>query len=154
MASFKKALAVVLDLEGTAAKPYDNDRNDSGNWIGEETVLQGGKWVKVVVAKIGVGIVAGTKWGVTAIEVAKMLGKRLVTAEDVKNFPMEKVEEFYMIRWNEIRGDEIKDEEIATDIFQFGVNSGMTNSVKKWQRAQNLPETGKMDDLTLQNINE
>lgn len=155
MADFKIALAWVLRNEGTAAKPYDNDRSDSGNWIGQKLVqIPGGGQELRWVAEIGVGIVAGTKWGITALEVREYYG-RPITADDVKNMPDAVRDEIYARKyWRVIRGDEINDQETANEIMDFGVNTGVVNGIKKWQRAQGLPETGEMDELTMQNINE
>ncbi len=150
MADFKIALAWVLRNEGTAAKPYDNDRDDSGNWIGQKLVDGVLKWV----AEIGIGIVAGTKWGITALEVREYYG-RPITADYVKNMPDSVRDEIYARKyWRVIRGDEINDQETANEIMDFSVNTGVVNGIKKWQRAQGLEETGKMDTITMQNINE
>ncbi len=64
------------------------------------------------------------------------------------------VDIFYIVNfWGKVRGDEIKDQEIANNLFDAAVNNGDTTAIKMLQEVLNLPETGKMDNQTLHTLN-
>jgi lysozyme family protein len=53
--------------------------------------------------------------------------------------PEELIHKFYKTRfWDQIRGDEISDQDVANNIFDFAVNAGVTRAVKSAQRAANI----------------
>jgi len=117
---------------------YDIMPEDNGNWTG---------------GKRGVGRLSGTIDGITAYEVSKYIGHE-ASPDEVKNFP--ESGKLYIYRnkyWNVIKGDEIKDQDIANSLADFDVNVGIKTGIKKLQVAAGLPETGVMDDLTLKTIN-
>jgi lysozyme family protein len=134
MADFILAYNKTVANEGG----YDDDPADKGNWTGKA---------------VGKGTLAGTIKGITCWEVEDYYG-RSVTASDVKNFPESAIQEIYKRKyWDVMRGDEIENQGFANQIFDFGVNVGINTGIKQWQRAQGLPETGKMDSATLSNLN-
>jgi lysozyme family protein len=54
--------------------------------------------------------------------------------------------------WDVIRGDEIHDQEEAQRIYDMEVNKD-TTAIVLAQRVLHLPETGHMDDITLNKLN-
>lgn len=55
--------------------------------------------------------------------------------------------------WNPIWGDKITKQEVANEIYDFGVNAGVATSIKLQQRQFKMRETGKMDDELLKKLN-
>lgn len=64
------------------------------------------------------------------------------------------VKEFYKTNfWQVIRGDEIISHEIAASIYDSAVNMGPKQAIILAQRSLGVPETGHMDNLTLDKLN-
>lgn len=64
------------------------------------------------------------------------------------------VRSLYRIKyWDEIQGDRIMKQEIADSIYDSAVNMGPSRAIKLSQKALGLPESGKMDDTTLNRLN-
>lgn len=62
--------------------------------------------------------------------------------------------EFYaQSEWAQIRGDEIVDQSIANLTFDMAVNKGVAIAIEYLQQSAGIPETGIMDDATLNAIN-
>lgn len=155
MADFKIAFKKTVGNEGD----YDNHSDDRGNWN---------------TGVIGVGVLAGTKYGITCWEVGEFLKRPMksytyvnsnkqetkvsgyqVSADDVKNFSLENAQAIYKKKyWDIMRGDEINDQDYANTIFDFGVNTGISNGIGKWQSTIGVPATKKMDEVTLKKTNE
>lgn len=55
--------------------------------------------------------------------------------------------------WNPIRGDEIKSQDEANAIYDSAVNMGVGAAVKLAQKALALPESGRMNNATLDKLN-
>lgn len=55
--------------------------------------------------------------------------------------------------WTPLRGDEITSQGVAEMLFDAGVNLGLGTTLKLAQVALGLPQTGKMDDATLEALN-
>lgn len=55
--------------------------------------------------------------------------------------------------WDIIRGDEIKDQAAANMIYDSAVNIGTRPAIKLAQRSLALPETGIMNNTTLNKLN-
>jgi len=55
--------------------------------------------------------------------------------------------------WNPIWGDRINRQEVANEIYDFGVNAGVATSIKLQQRQFKMRETGKMDEKLLAKLN-
>ena len=65
------------------------------------------------------------------------------------------VREFYKREfWEKMRGDEIGSQEIASSIFNFGVNAGMSMAVKIAQIVVNATPDGGMGAKTLELLNQ
>lgn len=64
------------------------------------------------------------------------------------------VESFYRKEfWDELRGDEIRTQTVANQLFDMAVNAGTSTSLKCFQRSRGLKETGKLDAETWDEIN-
>lgn len=62
--------------------------------------------------------------------------------------------EFYKTNfWDVIGGDAIEDQRSANILYDFGVNSGQSRSIKNIERVLNLPETGKISAKLIEAIN-
>ena len=72
----------------------------------------------------------------------------------MKNLSKEIAAEIYRKKyWKVIRGDEITNQTISESIYDSAVNMGCSQAIKLCQRAASLPETGRMDDITLKFLN-
>lgn len=134
MASFEISYQKTKIHEGK----YTCVKEDSGNWTG---------------GKVGAGNLVGTNWGISAPVMAQYL-KRTPTADDMKNMPESTAKAIYKANyWAPIKGDVIKSQAKADIIYDDAVNTGVSNAIKKAQRVCGVPETGRMDDLTIQKLN-
>lgn len=55
--------------------------------------------------------------------------------------------------WNLIWGDKINNQRVANELYDFGVNAGVAQSIKLSQRQFGLRETGVMDNNLLSKLN-
>lgn len=55
--------------------------------------------------------------------------------------------------WNPIWGDEIKNQKVANDLYDTGVNCGVSMSIKLSERQFKMKETGRMSDELLSKLN-
>lgn len=55
--------------------------------------------------------------------------------------------------WNPICGDEIKNQKVANDLYDTGVNCGVSMSIKLSERQFKMKETGHMSDELLNKLN-
>ena len=134
MADFKIAFNRRLPIEG----PWAIDKTDDGCWTG---------------GKQGVGDCIGCTWGITAEELSTYLGKT-ATMEDMKNLIPEVAAIIEKPKyWAGFRGDEIIDQGIANDLYDSCFNQGEGTGIREIQQAAGLPVTGKMDDNTLNHLN-
>lgn len=124
MADFKKALDEVLKHEGG----YVNDHDDSG---GE------------------------TYKGISRNNWPKWTGWTYVDAKEFGSPSLQKeVEAFYRKNfWDEIKGDDIKSQIIATSIFDFAVNAGVKTSVVLAQYVVRASADGIIGGQTISLIN-
>lgn len=117
---------------------YTDMPEDNGNWTSN---------------KQGVGELIGTNRGITAWEYKNFLG-RTPTVAEMKAMPVEHAMSIFKKNyWDKIRGDEIKDQGIANDLYDTCVNQGLVTGIRQIQEAADLAITGKMDDTTLKNLN-
>jgi lysozyme family protein len=64
------------------------------------------------------------------------------------------VADFYRVNfWNTIRDDEIKNEDVAFTIFDFGVNAGVKTGVSLAQKVMDTATDGIFGRQTLEKIN-
>lgn len=134
MADFKIAYGITAINEGG----YSNSPDDNGNWT---------SGVK------DMGILVGTNLGVSAPVLMKYLG-RIPTVNDMKNLSVETAQKIYKKNyWDMIRGDEIKSQAAGNSIYDSCVNMGVSRAIKLLQVVLLLPQTGIMDDKTLNKLN-
>lgn len=134
MANFDIAYNRTAKNEGG----YTNNPHDRGNWTD---------------GVAGSGVLIGTNYGISAPVLKKFLG-RTPTVEEMKNLPIATVKKIYKSDyWNPFRGDEVIVQEIANSIYDSAVNMGAGTAIKLCQRSLKMPETGKMDDATLNRLN-
>lgn len=135
MANFEIADKLTRKAEGG----YSDHREDNGNWTG---------------GKIGVGVLIGTKYGISAPVLMTYLG-RVPTVLEMKNLSSETVTKIYNKNyWKAIKGDEITNQDIANKIYDMAVTSGPGTAIKLAKRVRNHPESTKMDDAFLKLLNQ
>jgi lysozyme family protein len=65
-----------------------------------------------------------------------------------------KVGNFYKVNfWDPIRGDEITDQDVANNIYDFGVNSGVSRTIKYMQTVLKVTVDGMFGPVTLNKLN-
>jgi lysozyme family protein len=102
---------------------------------------------------VGVGVLIGTNFGVSAPLLKQFLGRN-PTVTEMKNLSLDTVKNlFKKLYWDAIRGDEIINQEIANEFFDDAILSGQVSAIKKMQTVLGLSVTGKMDKQTLDKIN-
>ena len=81
--------------------------------------------------------------------------KPLKTGQFIKNSTLDAmVAGFYQHWfWSIIRGDEIINQNVASDLFDKAVNMGTHQAIILSQRSLEIKETGTMDDATLNTLN-
>lgn len=103
---FDEAFRILIENEGS----YTNNYNDRGNWTS---------------GVVGKGEQRGTKYGISAMSYPFL---------DIKNLTIDDVKKIYKKDWwDKLRLDDLP-EEIAFDMFDMAVNSGISNSVKTLQK--------------------
>jgi len=134
----------MAKFEISYAKTHLNERGytlvpeDGGNWTGGSQ---------------GVGVLIGTKDGISAPVLCAYL-KRTATAQEMKDLPEAIKKAIYRSEyWNVIEGDKIRVQEAADSLYDSAVNFGCRRGIILAQRSLDIPETGKMDDLTMAKIN-
>lgn len=102
----------------------------------------------------GISRRANPKWlGWKTIDAAK---KKSGFPKNLKNDAIlqQQVRTLYRTNyWNPIWGDKITKQEVANEIYDFGVNAGVATSIKLQQRQFKMRETGKMDNELLKKLN-
>ncbi len=112
MADFKKAAAVTLNLEGG----YQNLKKDSGNYNSK-------------------GQLVGTNKGISAKTYEKWI-KRVPTVADMKAITKETALEIYrQWYWKPIGVEALKDQQLATFIFDYAINGGGSDALAGVRRA-------------------
>ena len=119
--NFAPALADVLVHEGG----YTADRRDPGNWTG---------------GKVGVGVLKGTKKGISAAAFPHL---------DIKALNDNQIADIYEARyWRPIRGDELPGG-IDLSTMDYAVNSGVSRSAKDLQRVLQVAVDGIIGPATI-----
>lgn len=78
-----------------------------------------------------------TNFGITRDTYARWIGSS-VSVDDVKNMPLEDVNQiYYAYYWSPLNLDQIKDQTVATAIFDMGVNFGIHRGAMLAQAAVN-----------------
>jgi lysozyme family protein len=129
MADFKKALPIILEHEG--------------NILTETSGDLGGR----------------TYAGITQKYFPKWRGWAIIATLGLKNGQHspeldEPVGELYEdIFWKKLNADSIESQEEINSIIDFAVNTGIVPAVKLAQRALGITETGHVDGMTLDSLN-
>jgi lysozyme family protein len=120
-ANLERILSLVFGHEGG----FTDDPKDKGNWTG---------------GKIGLGVIKGTKYGISAAA---------YPTTDIAGLTLAKAAALYRRDyWGKIRGDELPSG-LDYCLFDFAVNSGVARAIMGLQRALNLADDGKMGPITL-----
>lgn len=115
MASFEEAKKISLKLEGG----YQAHPSDSGNYNSR-------------------GELVGTKYGIAAKTYEGATGVT-PTVAIMKNLTLDKATAIYKsLFWKTIGGDHIKSQAVANNLFDHGVNAGVSRAVKMMQAALNM----------------
>ena len=133
MADFNPAFEKVLKHEGG----YVNDPDDPG-----------GETYKGVARKIW------SKWeGWTTIDILKRernFPKNLEDKQELQDMVMH----FYQVNfWDPVKGDDINDQEVATSIFDFGVNAGVRTSSSLAQMVVGANPDGVIGPKSIEKLN-
>lgn len=111
MADFNQAFDRTVKLEGG----YSTDRGDSGNYTGNSK--KSGKFV-------------GTKFGVSAIAYQEAF-KKVPTVADMKDITKDDARKVYKaLFWDKIKGDFIKDQQVAEIVFDHAINTYPPRAVR------------------------
>lgn len=133
MADFKTAHVKVAANEGG----YVNDKNDRG----------GETWK-------GIARVMNPQWpGWKVIDSYRNDSRFPAILKTLPDLEREVLAFYKAYYWNVIKGDDLKHQEVATSLYDSAVNMGPKQAIKLAQRAAKIPETGKMDLLTLETLN-
>ena len=136
MANYDLAFDASIGVEGD---DWELAPNDNGSWTG---------------GSMNKGTCIGTKYGITAIDLAKILGRE-PSMQDMKALTIAQVKAFNKpVYWDVIRGDEIKSQDNANKLFESGYNAGVSTAIGMMQEALGVAVTKKMDNNTLTALNE
>lgn len=92
-----------------------------------------------------------TNWGIT-IHDARMYWKRDACADDVRGMPKDVAKRIYRTKyWDAMRCDELP-AGVDYAVFDFGVNSGVTRSLKFLEGIAGVPQDGKPDDTLIRTV--
>lgn len=95
----------------------------------------------------------GTNAGVTTQTLSDYLG-RPATTDDVKNLTMDQCRGIYQPKyWNQIVGDQLLYQSVATALFDMSVLQGPRQAVKLAQRIVKATDDGVMGQKTISAIN-
>lgn len=122
--NFAQAFEILIEVE----KGLSMDPKDNGNWTG---------------AKVGVGVLKGTKYGISA---------GAYPNEDIKNLTLERAKLLYLRDYWNVAGCTAVPEAIRFDLFDTAVNSGVGRAARLLQRAVGTVEDGSIGPKTLQAI--
>lgn len=135
MADFEIAYKRTSIFEGG----YSNVPDDNGNWTG---------------GRKGSGTLVGTNFGISAPDYAAYIGK-VPTVDDMKNMPVSIAKIIYKKKyWAAVHGDEIRNQQIANNLYDMAVNAGIGAAIMLANRKANLPEKTRWDDTLLNAINQ
>lgn len=120
-ANFQACLDITLGHEGG----YSGERADPGNWTG---------------GKVGLGRLAGTKFGISAAAYPTLNITALTPADAARIYAAD--------YWRPVQGDALPaGVDLAT--FDFGVNSGVSRAVKALQSSVGAKVDGQLGPLTV-----
>lgn len=121
----RETLAKVMPLVFKHEGGFTLHRADPGNWTG---------------GKVGVGVLKGTKYGISAASFPTL---------DIKNITQAQATEIYRLHyWNMIRGDDLP-KGIDYAVLDFAINSGVSRATFFLQRALKVEDDGIIGPETL-----
>ena len=133
MANFLSAFQKVLKHEGG----YVNDPSDPG-----------GETYKGVARQVW------SKWDGWPLIDAQKQQPGFPASLDKNADLQEKIEQFYHSNyWDRVRGDLIKDDNVATSLFDFAVNAGAGTSVSLTQMVIGVEADGVLGDESIEKLN-
>ena len=126
MSIWEKCYSKTLKFEGE----FQDNPKDKGNWTGGE---------------IGLGILKGTKYGISAASYPSL---------DIKSLTQEQAIEIYRRDfWNEMHLSAIDSNRVAWKIFDIAVNCGQRTAAKILQKSVGVEPDGVIGDVTLRAVN-
>lgn len=133
MADFNKAFQLMIANEGG----YVNDPDDPG-----------GETYKGIARKIF------SKWeGWTKVDMLKKQAN-FPTNLDADTELQQNVSDFYQVTfWDKMNGDQINNQEVASSIFDFGVNAGIETSASLAQKVVGVDVDGSIGKNTVAKLN-
>jgi lysozyme family protein len=124
MSNFNKFFDRLIGHEGK----FQNNRADRGNWTG---------------GKVGVGLLKGTKFGISAMAYPDL---------DIANLTVEEVKPIYKRDyWDRFQAESYHPA-IGFQTFDAGVNHGPGNAVRFLQRAAGVLDDGDMGPASLRAV--
>lgn len=142
MADFKVAHKITADCEGG----YVNDPKDAGG----ETIFGIARnfWKDLPLWKIMDEY--KTQCDVTTRDGRKKLEQLCLANTEF----VEQKNTFYKAQfWDKVKGDEINDQAVANNVYDFAVNAGIKQATKVLQRALNITDDGAFGNGTLSACN-
>lgn len=134
MASFSEALGKTLNTEGGYVHDPDDPGGETYKGIARSRNSKWAGWSRVDMNK-------------NNPDFPNNLEQDAVLQESVKSR--------YLARyWNKVRGDKIKDQDIAESIFDFAVNAGPRTSARLAQRVIGATPDGVIGPKTLERLNQ
>src|SRR3546814_5779218 len=118
---FNTALDRLIGHDGR----FTNNPKDRGNWTS---------------GKVGVGVLKGTKFGISAMAYPHL---------DIKNLTVEQARAIYLADYWKRAGADQYDGAIGFQVFDSAVNHGIENAVRFLQRAVDVADDGDVGPLTL-----
>lgn len=133
MADFEKAFARTEKFEGVNV--YTKTPGDSG----------GETWS-------GISRVANPNWGGWKILdlIPNKKHNQVISTPELERLKRELYKKNY---WNPVWGDRIRNQKVAEDMYDMGVNAGPATSIKLSERQFGFKETGKMSEALLNKLN-
>ena len=83
-------------------------------------------------------------------EIKNKKNKQVISTPELERLKKELYKTKY---WNPVWGDKIKKQEVANDLYDTGVNCGVSMSIKLSERQFGMKETGKMSEELLNKLN-
>ena len=141
MANFKEAYEILKRLE------FSNPSNALHKNKTEEGLTWMGIYEKANPGWIGWEKIRPTLRAAGSMEEASVvLYKDIVLQADTANF-------FKSKYWNKIRGEDIKSQRVASEIFIFGVNAGIGVAIKAAQKIVGVTADAVVGEETLKALN-
>lgn len=100
----------------------------------------------------GISRAANPKWAGWAIldKIPNKKNNQVISTPELERLKRELYKSNY---WNPVWGDRIKNQKVAEDMYDMGVNAGPATSIKLSERQFKMTETGKMSEALLNKLN-